>query len=367
MKSNTPEQHPKGSDNIRPARKRVQPGTTRTGRLMLIILLVLAVCTCIFMAAIYPMIMVPAEANANIKIPTNATPESVQDSISKYLGEKYARNVLTLAKLRGVAPSDRHGAYTITKGMNALAAARLLTSGAQTPVRITINGFRDKERMLELISAKMEFPVDSLTAAVNDPALLAEYGLTPESALALFLDNTYEAYWTTSARDLVRKIGDSYQYLWSDENTARANDLGLSPAEIMAIASIVDEETNDEEEKGTIGRLYINRINNKMPLQADPTVRFALKDFTIQRISNNDLKTPSPYNTYLHRGVPPGPIRTTSASTVTKILNSKPSNHLYMCAKEDFSGSHNFAATYQEHLDNASRYRAALDLRGITR
>ncbi|MDE5675491.1 MAG: endolytic transglycosylase MltG, partial [Muribaculaceae bacterium] len=150
-----------------------------------------------------------------------------------------------------------------------------------------------------------------------------------------------------------------------EERIQKAKDLGLTPAQLMTIASIVDEETNKLDEKDEIGRLYINRYLKGMKLQADPTVKYAVGDFSLRRILNTHLKTSSPYNTYLNTGLPPGPIRTTSVATIDQILNSKPSDAIYMCAKEDFSGYHNFAATYKEHLANAKRYQAALNRRGI--
>ena len=334
---------------------------------MLYLMLGLTVCIAAFLALLYPAIMVGAPAEANIKIPAGATTETVRDSMVKYLGEDYTSKVMRLVRLRRTDFSLRTGAYTIPKGTNALGAMRKLTSGAQTPVRITINGFRSLPLLINRVSRKMGFPDDSLRVALNDTELLGAYGLTPENAMALFVDDTYEVYWNTSARDLVRKVGDNYLFLWSENRVRKAAELGLTPADVMTIASIVDEETNASAEKGTIGRLYINRLHSNMRLQADPTVRFALGDFTIQRISKADLQTDSPYNTYQHAGLPPGPIRTTSAATVKAVLDSEPSNYLYMCAREDFSGRHNFAATYDEHLKNAVRYQAALDRRGITR
>lgn len=338
-----------------------------SSKVMLWILLGLALCIVVFLILLYPAVMVGAPNDANIKIPKGATSEQVQDSLKKYFGEEYAANVMRLARLRNIDFSTRNGAYTIDEGTDALSAMRKITSGAQTPVRITVNGFRNFPLLIERISEKMEFPADSLKAVLEDPAVLAEYGLTPENAMAMFLDNTYEVYWNSSARNLVKKIGDNYKFFWSQTRINQASDLGLSPAEMTILASIVDEETNSKEEKGTIGQLYINRLNSKMKLQADPTVRYALGDFTIKRVTKKDLKTESPYNTYLHAGLPPGPIRTTSETTIKSILESKPNNYLYMCASEDFSGRHNFAVNYDDHLKNAVRYQAALDERGIKR
>lgn len=334
---------------------------------MLILLLALTLSAGAFLVWLYPMVMVKSEREATIRIPANATREMVKDSLDRYMGPDFAGKVMQLARLRNVKIENRHGSYVIPEGSNALAAMRKLTSGAQTPVRITVNGFRSLPLLIERISRKMEFPADSLENLLSDPIYMSQYGLTPEQALALFIDDTYEVYWTSSARETVDKIGETYRYFWSDSRKRQAEELGLTPADVMTIASITDEETNDEAEKGKIGRLYINRLQNNMRLQADPTVRFAIGDFTIQRITKADLKVESPYNTYLHHGLPPGPIRTTSYATLKKILRSEPHSYLYMCAKEDFSGTHNFASSYDEHLRNAARYQNALDQRGITR
>ena len=194
---------------------------------------------------------------------------------------------------------------------------------------------------------------------------LSNYDLTPENSLALFLDDTYEVYWSTSAKSVLDKIGENYLRFWTQERRQKASALGRTPAEMSILASITDEESNAAEEKGTIGRLYNNRLQKGMRLQSDPTVRFAVNDFTIRRVKGEHLKINSPYNTYKISGLPPGPIRTTGAKTIDLILNSEPNDYIYMCAKEDFSGRHNFAKDYAEHSANAMRYRKALDARGI--
>lgn len=338
-----------------------------SGKNMLWILLVLSLCIIIFLAVIYPAVMVGAPNEANIKIPAGATEQNVRDSLERHLGKDYADKVMRLVSLRNTDFSSRYGAYSIEKGMNALESMRKLTSGGQTPVRVTVNGFRNFPLLIEKIAAKMDFPADSLKVLVSDPEIMKQYGLTPENAMALFLDDTYEFYWNTPAREVLKKIGDNYLYVWNPTFRQRAEESGLSPADVTIIASITDEETNNQSEKGTIGQLYINRLHSKMKLQADPTVRFAKGDFTIKRITKKDLVFDSPYNTYRIAGLPPGPIRTTSAETIRTILDSPSHNYLYMCAKEDFSGTHNFAETYEQHLQNAMRYQSALDERGITR
>lgn len=332
---------------------------------MLLILLGLAIAIALFLVGISPMVMESADATHTIKIPQNASSAQVRDSLVKYFGESYASKVMRLAKIRHADFSKRNGAYEIVEGTSPLRAARKITHGAQTPIRVTINGFRDRDIMADMVSAKFEFPADSLIHLMNDDKTMQKYGLTAEQALALFVDDTYEFYWTNSASEVIEKIGANYDLIWNQTRRQKARELGLTPAQVMIVASIADGETNVLSEKGTIARLYINRLDRGMRLQSDPTIRFALNDYTIRRVRASHLKVDSPYNTYLHYGLPPGPIRTTSRATIDAVLDSEPNNYIYMCAKEDFSGTHNFASDYAEHTANALRYQHALDNRGI--
>lgn len=306
-----------------------------------------------------------SDEDVTIRIPKNATMDNVTDSLLKYFPEDYTKKVTNLLTIYGFEPEERHGAYLLPKGATPFATSKKLSRGAQTPVRLTINGFRDLNYLAERMSKKMEFTPEEFLAAVRNPEFLAPYGLTPEQALSLFFDDTYEVYWTSSPEEVLKKIGDNYLSYWSEGRKKAAEALDVTPAEMMTLASIVDDETNQVLEKGRIGRLYLNRLDKGMKLQADPTVRFALNDLTIRRVTQDHLKVDSPYNTYMYAGLPPGPLRTTSRQTVTEILNSLPSTDIYMCAREDFSGFHNFASTYDEHLENARRYQKALDERGI--
>lgn len=344
---------------------KTENNTGKAPKRMLYLLLGLAFVIIVFLIMVFPMMMSVTSEPESIKIPTGATEQTVSDTLSRYYGKSFAKNVIRLTRLQGTDWTKRHGAYTIERGTNALGTARRLARGAQTPVRITVNGFRNLDLLIDRISSKLDFPADSLRKALVDPSTLAPYGLTPPQALALFVDNTYEVYWTNTPREVIDKIGKNYLSLWNDARRGKARLLGLNPAQVMTICSIVDEETNKIEEKGTVGRLYVNRLQKGMKLQADPTVRFAIGDFTIRRVRNEHLHFDSPYNTYLHAGLPPGPIRTTGQETIDALLDSTPNNYLYMCAKDDFSGFHSFADTFSEHSRNALRYRKALDKRGI--
>lgn len=340
------------------------PGANKK-RKLIIIFSVLALAVAILLIFFLPLLFKQAKDDAIIRIPVNATSENVKDSISRYLGDDYASLVMRMAKINGTDFSNRHGAYLIPAGTSPIRAERKLSKGAQQPLTITINGFRSLTSLSDRVARRLDFTADSLLKTATGRELLNKYGLTPQQALALFIDDSYEVYWSASPETLVSKIGDNYNRVWNAERRRKASELGLSPAEVMTVCSIVDEESNKLDEKGKIGRLYINRVKKGMPLQADPTIRFALDDFTIRRVKGNHLKVDSPFNTYKNKGLPPGPIRTTSVATIDAVLDSQPSTHIYMCAKEDFSGYHNFASTYPEHQANARRYQKALDNRGI--
>ena len=341
------------------------PHSRRVRRGLAVILWLLVAFTIGTFLMVIPMLVSGADREAIILVPRNATVENVTDSITKYMGESYGSRVARLMKVHKVDWSQRHGAYKINEGDSPFKTMRHISVGAQEPVRLTINGFRSLPTLSERISARLDFTPDSLLTLLKDSTFLAQYNLLPDQALALFLNDTYEVYWSSSPKSVLTKIGANYNKFWNDRRVSRAAELGLTPAQVMIIASIVDEETNAPEEKGRVGRLYINRLEKGMKLQADPTVRFAIGDFTIKRVRAEHLRYPSPYNTYLHGGLPPGPIRTTSGRTVDAILSSEPSEDLYMCAKEDFSGRHNFSSDYSEHQANARRYQEELNKRGI--
>lgn len=332
---------------------------------MVFILLGLALLITIPLIMAYPLLFSHTKETATIRIPANATPSILADTLTKYYGDSFSSNVMRIYRLRPVNLLSRHGSYQIDKGSNPVSVARRLTRGGQTPVKITINGFRNINLLCERLASKLDFTSDSLRSVLKDTTFIKSYGLTPEQAMALFLDDTYEVYWNVSPRELITKIGNNYSSYWNQTNTEKAKAIGLTPANTMILASIVDEETNKLSEKGTIGRLYVNRLKKGMRLQSDPTIRFALNDFTIRRVKSEHLKVNSPYNTYQNSGLPPGPIRTTSRTTLDAILDSEPNSYLYMCAKEDFSGTHNFAETFSEHTKNAVRYRSALNKKGI--
>lgn len=274
-------------------------------------------------------------------------------------GEKVA----TLWSATGSKASRAHGAYLIEPGTSAAKIYRRLSRGAQTPVKLTFNNLRTINQLAGLIGRRLETDSAAFLAACD--SILPPKGFKKAEYAASFIPDTYEFYWTASPEKVVNTLAQYCDQYWNDQRRAKASAIGLTPVQVATIASIAEEETNDRAERGVVGRLYLNRYKKGMKLQADPTVKFATGDFSIRRINKRHLATPSPYNTYLNAGLPPGPIRIADRATMTAILDSKPHPYLYMCAKEDFSGRHNFAETYAEHQRNAARYHKALNSRNI--
>lgn len=350
------------SPKARKTRRQRRPGA-QIFRYFVIIIIVVAV---VSFFLILPLINKRASAEAMIRIPRGATVEQVGDSVRRYLGNDYAASVLRAMRFTGGgADTTRYGAFAIHKGETPLRAAHRITDGAQTGIRLTLQNERTKEDLARKIASKLDIREADMLAALTDSAALAVYNTDPEHVISFFMADTYEFYWTATPAQIIEKIAKNYRTFWTPERITRVEELGITPRELVILGSIVDEETNLASEKGTVGRLYLNRFKSGMRLQSDPTVRYALGDFTIKRVGGAMLQTPSPYNTYRHAGFPPGPIRTTSEQTLISILESQPHPYLYMCAKPDFSGGHDFARTLPEHQANAARYQAALDARGI--
>lgn len=312
-----------------------------------------------------PVVANKSQEDVIIRVPKNATSEMVHDSIAKYLGEKYASDVKMVSFFRGSDFSKRHGAYLIEAGSSPLYAERKLSAGGQHPFTVVVNGARGVDVLADRLSKNLDFSADSLKKQLQDKEFLAQYNLEPNNALALFIDDSYQAYWNASPKEISQKIGANYQKIWNKDRLDKAEKLGLSPAQVIILASIVDEETNKADEKPSVARLYINRLKKGMKLQADPTVKFALGDFSLRRIRAEHLKVDSPYNTYQITGLPPGPIRTVSVKDIDAVLDASVHDYIYMCAKDDFSGYHSFAKDYSTHMQNARNYQKALNRRNI--
>lgn len=263
-------------------------------------------------------------------------------------------------------PARMHtGRYAVKPGMNNLALLNNLRRGNQEAVRITFNNIRFKQDLAKRLAGQLMIGEDELLPLLADSAYCASLGFTTETILALFIPNTYEVYWNLSAEKLMQRMQREYKTFWNDTRRAKAEQIGMTPVEVAILASIVEEETAAVDEYPIVAGLYLNRLQRGIPLQADPTVKFAVGDFSLQRILFEHLEIDSPYNTYKHTGLPPGPLRIPTIKGLDAVLDHMKHNYLYMCAKEDFSGRHNFAVTLAEHNRNANRYRAELNRRKI--
>jgi UPF0755 protein len=259
----------------------------------------------------------------------------------------------------------KSGRYQITSEMNNLTLVRNIMYGRQTPISISFNNVRTKDVLAERLTKKLKISEEEFLAELYSEQTLKTLGFNKNTVVSLFIPNTYEVYWDITAEELIERMKKEYDLFWNEERTAKLLDVGLSKEEVSTLASIVEEETRKKDEQPVVAGLYLNRIHKNIPLQADPTVKFAVQDFSLRRIYKKHLEYDSPYNTYMYAGLPPGPIRVPSIQAIDAVLNFVNHDYIYMCAKEDFSGYHNFATSYKEHQENAERYRRALNKRGI--
>ncbi len=270
-----------------------------------------------------------------------------------------------VAKKKKYNKNVKPGRYKLKRGMTTNELVNMLRSGAQKPVDITFNNVRFKEDMAGKVSKYIQADSLSILALFSDEKQIKEWGFTTETFRTMFIPNTYEMYWTISAKEFAKRMHDEYQNFWNAERKIKAEALNISPAEVSIVASIVQSETIKKDELPRVAGLYINRLKRGILLQADPTVKYAVGDFSIKRVLNKHLEIESPYNTYKYVGLPPGPICFPSIQSIDAVLNYESHKFLYMCAKEDFSGYHNFAKTLRQHNRNANIYRKALDDRKI--
>jgi UPF0755 protein len=263
--------------------------------------------------------------------------------------------------------SIKPGRYKLKDGWTNNDLVNLLRSGKQTPVKVTFNNIRTMAELAGEVSDYIECDSIELLEILKQESIFEELGFNKATAPALFIPNTYEFWWNTSPKAFIARMHKEYNKFWTSQRLDKAKKAGLTPIEVSTLAAIVDEETIKSDEKPKVAGLYINRLNKNIRLQADPTVKYAIGDFSIQRVLTKDLKTDSPYNTYMYAGLPPGPIRIPSVSGIDAVLNHTKHKYLYMCAKEDFSGYHNFAKTLKQHNVNAAKFQRALNSKRIYR
>lgn len=259
----------------------------------------------------------------------------------------------------------RTGCYTVKSGALPKQVADMLTGGMQTPVRLTINSTRTVGQMAKAIAGQVMIDSASIVNRLSDPVFLDSIGYTPANVYCMIIPNTYEVYWNISADALISRLVRERDRFWNRERQDKAGSIGLTPQQVTTLASIIEEETAKNDELPIVAGLYMNRLHRNMPLQADPTVVFALGGERPKRVLKVHLEVDSPYNTYRYPGLPPAPIRFVSTRSIDAVLNYSKHNYLYMCAKEDFSGYHNFTSSLSQHNANAARYQRALSKAGI--
>ena len=291
-----------------------------------------------------------------IYIDSDDTVDSVLTKLRPLTSEHSLAGLSTMMRHTSYIKNVHTGRYAIEPGMKTHDVLRRLKNGHQVPIMLTIPEVRTMEQLAARLSQKL----------MIDSADIAPLIVGDTLAPCLFIPDTYEVYWNISPNALMARMQREHDKFWDSENRRHlAANIGLTPEEVCTLASIIDEETANTGEKPDIAGMYLNRLHRNMPLQADPTVKFALQDFTLRRIYFAHLETKSPYNTYMNAGLPPGPIKIASKKGIDAVLHASQHPYLYMCAKEDFSGTHNFAVTYAEHQKNAARYAKALNQRGI--
>ena len=300
-------------------------------------------------------------------------PETTLDSLLSTLQKDYTIGSTRALKLHSKLmkwtseerPFVRTGRYLVPAETANLQLIRMFRSGDQKPIQLTFNNIRTREQLAARLSSQLMIDSAAIICKLEDDTYMQQFGLRKETAVCLFLPDTYEMWWDISADQLFKRMADIHDAFWNADRQAKAAALKLTPEEVTTIASIVEEETNRDEDKPIIAGLYMNRLRIGMPMQSCPTVKFALQDFGLRRITNEHLKTESAYNTYIHPGLPPGPIRIPQKKTIDFALNPIPSNYLYMCASAKFDGTHHFSSSYAAHAAYAAAYQRELNRRKI--
>lgn len=302
---------------------------------------------------------------AYIYIPTNANFGEVKSILYQNGLIVNRKSFEWMAQIKRYPSHIRPGRYKIVEGMSNSGIINKLRSGNQDAVKLVFNNIRNKEELAGRISKEIEADSVSIIKLLNDSIYVASFGMTPRNVITLFIPNTYEVYWNITAKDFVGRMAKEYKKFWNETRVAKLAEIRMNRTEVMTLASIVEKETNRDKEKPDVAGVYINRLHRNWLLQADPTLVFALGDFSIKRVLNEYKKINSPYNTYMYLGLPPGPICLPSISSIDAVLNYRKHNYMYFCAREDFSGYHNFAVDAEGHALNASRYQQALNRRNI--
>ena len=336
-----------------------------SGILGLLVLLSVIVFIRTYNAIMKPNTMITNDGEVSLYIHSNDDFETIKNKLYSDSVIINRRSFEWLAKKLDYPKYIKSGHYVIKDGMNNNQLLNMLRSGNQIPIDFTFNNIRTIEQFAGKVDEQLELDSLSLLNELYKNSELKDMGFDKEKYAALFIPNTYELYWNISAKDFVEKMISEYKRFWNESRIKKAEDIKLSPIEVSILASIVDKETTKTSEMPRIAGVYLNRINKKWLLQADPTLVFALGDFEIKRVLDKHKEIESPYNTYKHIGLPPGPICIPSIAAIDAVLNAEKHKYFYFCAKDDLSGFHVFARNMREHNINAEKYRRALNKKRI--
>lgn len=306
-------------------------------------------------------IIIPGEDNQYIYIPSGSDFEEVRALLISSEILKDVSSFDWVSEKKNYANHIRPGRYKITNGMNNNDLVNMLRSGRQEPVPLIFNSVRSLEKLCGIIANQIEVDSVEILHLLRDDEYISTLGFTESTVMGMFIPNTYEVYWNTSATELIQRIDREYRSFWTEDRKRKAEHLGLTTHEVSTLASIIDEETNKNDEKPIIAGVYLNRLRRRIPLQACPTLRFATGDYTIRRVLLEHMEIESPYNTYKNRGIPPGPINIPSIAGIDAVLNAVEHQYYYFSAKEDMSGYHYFSKTLAEHNRYARLYQKVLD------
>jgi UPF0755 protein len=305
------------------------------------------------------------ENNKVIYIPTGSSYDQVLDTLESNLIIKNLKVLDWVANKKNYQALIKPGRYVIDRDLSYNGLINLLRSGRQSPVKITFNNIRTLNQLAGKIGKQIEVDSTQIITFLSDDSNINSEGFKKEDIIALFIPNTYEFYWNTDAKKLYNRMLYEYRKFWNEERLAKAKEKNLDPLKVAILASIIDDEVAKPDEKPRIAGVYINRLERRIPLQACPTIKFALNDFTITRILKKHLLVDSPYNTYKHNGFPPGPIGCPTIEGIDAVLNAEKHDYLFFAAKADFSGYHNFSRTLSEHNHYAALYQKELNKRKI--
>ena len=345
----------------------------KSGKTKLVVWLVIAILLIfglafgywVFRMVMSPNVQTPDGKETVIYIPTGSTYDDVQSILTDAGILISPKSFNWVAKKKDYPDNIRPGRYVIGNGLSNNRLVNMLRGGLQTPINVTFNNLRDVDQLAGRVAKQIEADSTSIADLLHNQEYIGQLGFNDRTIPALFLPDTYEFYWNTDAEGFVYRMFQEYNKFWNEERRQKATDKGLSPIQVSTLASIVNKETNMSDEMPRVAGVYLNRLKNNWLLQADPTLIFAWNDYSIRRVLEYHKQIESPYNTYKYAGLPPGPICIPSITAVKAVLNAEDHHYFYFCAKEDFSGYHNFAKTLSEHNRNAAKYQQALNQRGI--